>query len=92
MGKRIKAMELNGQRYVPKADYRKLWHLLIDLDLKKKDLAEIAGISSSSVTKMRNGGVVSTMTLEKICIALGCDIKDIMEISWSKEEVNEQFQ
>ena len=54
--------------------YKKLWKLLIDKDMKKKDLCEKAGISPASVTKMgRNGHV-------KICAALDCRIEDIVEI------------
>ena len=61
--------------------YKKLWKLLIDKDMKKKDLQRIAGISSSSITKMSKGENVSTETLEKVCVALNCDISDIVEIS-----------
>jgi len=61
--------------------YKKLWKLLIEKDMKKKDLQLVAGISSSSVTKMANNRNVTTETLSKICIALECDIGDIVEIS-----------
>jgi len=60
--------------------YKKLWKLLIDRDMKKKDLQIAAGISSSSITKMAKNENVSTETLEKVCIALNCDIADIVEI------------
>jgi DNA-binding Xre family transcriptional regulator len=60
--------------------YKKLWKLLIDRDLKKKDLQRIAGISSASVTKLGKNENVNTEILGKICKALGCDIADIMEI------------
>ena len=60
--------------------YKKLWKLLIDKDMKKKDLQVAAGISSSSITKMSKNGNVNTETLVKICIALNCDIADIIEI------------
>jgi DNA-binding Xre family transcriptional regulator len=60
--------------------YKKLWKLLIDRDMKKKDLCEQAGISSASVTKMGKGGHVTTEVLVKICAALDCTIDDIMEI------------
>jgi putative transcriptional regulator len=60
--------------------YKKLWKLLIDKDLKKKDLCAMAGISSASVTKMGKGGTVNTVVIEKICTALNCDVGDIMEI------------
>ena len=60
--------------------YKKLWKLLIDRDMKKKDLCEQAGISSASVTKMGKGGHVTTEVLLKICTALDCTMDDIMEI------------
>ena len=60
--------------------YKKLWKLLIDKDMKKKDLCDKAGISSSSVTKMGKGGHVTTGVLLKICIAMNCKVEDIMEV------------
>ena len=60
--------------------YKKLWKLLIDKDMKKKDLCVKAGISSASVTKLGKNGHVSTGILLKICSALECGIEDIMEI------------
>jgi len=59
--------------------YKKLWKLLIDLDMKKKDLAEIANISQSSIAKMNRGEHVSMDVLLKICAALKCDVGDIIE-------------
>ena len=59
--------------------YKKLWKLLIDRDLKKKDLAEMAGISDYTITKMGNGENVTVETLGKICFALDCKLDDIME-------------
>ena len=60
--------------------YKKLWKLLIDKDMKKKDLCARAGISSASVTKMGTNGHVTTEILLKICTALNCGIEDIIEI------------
>ena len=60
--------------------YKKLWKLLIDKDMKKKDLCEKAGISPASVTKMGRNGHVTTEILLKICTALDCGVEDIMEI------------
>lgn len=60
--------------------YKKLWKMLIDKDMKKKDLCAIAGISTASVTKMGKGGHVTTEVLMKICTALDCTMDDIMEI------------
>lgn len=61
-------------------NYNKLWKLLIDKNMTKKDLREKAGISTNAMAKMTKGGDVSTQTLRKICIALDCNIEDIMEI------------
>ena len=60
--------------------YKKLWKMLIDKDMKKKDLCEKAGISTASVTKMGKGGHVTTEILTKVCIAMDCTPDDIMEI------------
>jgi DNA-binding Xre family transcriptional regulator len=60
--------------------YKKLWKLLIDRDLKKKDLRQMAGISASSITKLGKDENVNTEILERICKALDCDIYDIMEM------------
>ena len=60
--------------------YKKLWKMLIDKDMKKKDLCAKAGISTASVTKMGKGGHVTTEVLVKICTALDCTMDDIMEI------------
>ena len=60
--------------------YKRLWKLLIDKDMKKKDLCVKAGISSASVTKMGKNGHVTTEVLAKICTALECTMDEIMEI------------
>lgn len=60
--------------------YKKLWKLLIDRDMKKKDLLTAAGISQSSLSKMGRNENVNTDILVKICKALNCEIGDIMEI------------
>ena len=60
--------------------YKKLWKLLIDKDMKKKDLCAKAGVSTASITKMGKNGHVNTEILVKICTALDCTMDDIMEI------------
>jgi len=60
--------------------YKKLWKLLIDKDMKKKELCAKAGISPSSLTKMGKNGHVTTEVLAKICTTLECGVDDIMEI------------
>lgn len=61
------------------ASYKKLWKLLIDRDLKKKDLQELACISNYTVSKLNRGDNVTTDVLGKICKALNCNVDDIME-------------
>ena len=60
--------------------YKKLWKLLIDKDLKKKDLCEMARISPATITKMGRNGHVTTEVLAKICATLVCTVDDIMEV------------
>lgn len=60
--------------------YKKLWKLLIDKDMLKKDLGAKAGISSASIAKLSKNENVNTNILLKVCSALDCDISDIMEI------------
>ena len=60
--------------------YKRLWKLLIDKDMKKKDLVKTAHISTYTVNKLNRGDNVNTDTLVKICSALNCAIEDIMEI------------
>ena len=62
------------------ASYKKLWKLLIDRDMKKKDLRELTKLSSSTIAKMTKNEPVSTDVLIKICTVLNCDVGDIMEI------------
>lgn len=59
--------------------YNKLWKLLIDKGLNKKELIRLSGVSSSSIAKMTKGQNVTTDVLCKICEVLECDFKDIME-------------
>ena len=61
--------------------YKKLWKLLIDRDLKKKDLQQMSGVSAASITKLGRNENVNTEIIEKICLALNCDVSDIMEIT-----------
>ena len=60
--------------------YKRLWKLLIDRDMKKKDLAEKATLSNYTINKMNRGENVTTDTLVKICSVLNCTFDDIMEI------------
>ena len=62
--------------------YKKLWKLLIDKDMKKKDLREATGISTASMAKLSKKENLTTDVLLRICDALKCDISDIMEVSF----------
>lgn len=63
------------------ASYKKLFKLLIDREMKKKELAKAAGVSIATITKMgKDGAVVSSEVLVKICTALNCTMDDIVEI------------
>lgn len=65
--------------------YNKLWKLLIDKNMNKKDLKEVSGISSASIAKLGRGENITTDVLLKICDALQCDISEIMEIEEEKK-------
>ena len=60
------------------ANYKKLWKLLIDKDMKKTDLLTVANISRNILAKMNKGENVSMDSLQKICKALECDVGDIV--------------
>lgn len=59
--------------------YNKLWKILIDKNMKRKDLQEVAGISSASVAKLGKGDNITTDVLLRICEALDCTIDDILD-------------
>ena len=67
--------------------YKKLWKLLIDRDMRKKDLQIATGLSSSSIAKLSKNGNVSMDVLIKVCIALSVDFSDIMELVPNKDEI-----
>lgn len=60
--------------------YKKLWKLLIDKDMKKKDLEVKARISHYTINKLNRGENITTDVLAKICLALECTVDDIMDI------------
>lgn len=69
--------------------YKKLWKVLIDKDMKKKDLQSAAGISWASVTKLSKGEIVSMEVLMKICKTLECNIGDIMDLIPEENKENQ---
>ena len=64
----------------PTVSYKKLWKLLIDRDMMKKDLMEATKISTASMSKLGKNGNVTMDVLARICVALQCQIGDIVEI------------
>lgn len=65
--------------------YNKLFKLLIDRNIKKKQLREMSGVSATSIAKLAKGGNVNTDVLLRICVALNCEVSDIMEIVTNEE-------
>ena len=60
--------------------YKKLWKLLIDKDINKSQLCEMAGITTNAMAKLGRNESVQVETLAKICNVLDCNIEDIMEL------------
>lgn len=60
--------------------YKKLWKLLIDRNMKKKDLHHVTGIAPATIAKMSRDESVTAAVLDKICTSLKCDISDVVEI------------
>ncbi|EAC5083183.1 TPA: helix-turn-helix transcriptional regulator [Listeria monocytogenes] len=63
-----------------KMSYKKLWKLLIDKEMSKKELAGSADLSQRTINKLNHGETVTTETLLKICTALSCNIGDICDV------------
>ena len=70
--------------------YARLWKTLIDKNLNKTQLKEMAKISTNAVAKLGKNETVSMETLAKICSALNCELNDIVEIKPVGDEKNEQ--
>jgi DNA-binding Xre family transcriptional regulator len=69
--------------------YKKLWHILLDKDMVKRDLREGCGLSTASMAKLSKGRNVNTDILVKICYYLKCDISDICEIVYDVNDIDE---
>ena len=76
-------LELEGTM---KISYKRLWKLLIDREMMKKDLAEQAGVRTASIDKLGRNENVNTDILLNICVALKCEISDILEIVTDEAE------
>lgn len=64
--------------------YNKLWKLLIDKNMNKRELKQLSGVSTASIAKLGKGENITTDVLLKICKALQCDISEIMEIQFEE--------
>lgn len=62
-----------------KLSYKKLFKMLIDIDMTNAELMEKAKISKSTFYKMKNGENITTDVLLRVCDVLKCDISDIVE-------------
>ena len=71
--------------------YKKLWHILLDKDLKKKDLAEMAGVSTYTINKLNRNENVTVEVLAKICRALDCTMDDILEVLDDENEGDKKW-
>ena len=60
--------------------YNPLWKTLIDKNMKKMDLVKFVGISNGTLAKLGKDESVSLSIIDKICIALDCDINDVVEV------------
>lgn len=65
--------------FIMAVSYKKLWKVLIDKEMKKTDLIKEAGITSNILARMGNNQYIALDSLEKICVALKCDIGDVVE-------------
>lgn len=59
--------------------YKKLWHMLVDREMKKKELKELAGLSEYTMKRLAHNENVTTETLAKLSMALQCTIDEIVE-------------
>lgn len=84
----IYVLRMNREERTMEVSYKKLWKLLIDKDMKKKDLQAQTGISWTSVTKLSKGENVSMEVLMKVCKALECNIGDIMDIIPEEDDMD----
>jgi len=66
--------------------YNKLWHIMLDKKMNKQDLKRATGISTASIAKLNRGDNITTDVLVKICVALSCDITEIMELVEDEEQ------
>ena len=73
-------LHIDNEVKVMAISYKRLFKLMIDKDLKKKDLIRMTGISYSTIRKLENGENMNVEVLEKICRALDCSFDNIVEL------------
>ena len=75
-----------------KLSYKKLFKMLIDIDMKNTELMEKARISKSTFYKMKNGENITTDVLLRVCDVLKCDVSDIMECVEIDERQDDKYE
>ncbi|MDH8678657.1 helix-turn-helix transcriptional regulator [Fusibacter bizertensis] len=70
-------------------NYKRLWKLLIDKELKKTQLKDIAGVSSSTLAKLNKNEYVSLEVLVRLCKTLECELEDIVEIVHAEDDAGD---
>lgn len=68
-----------------KPNYKRLWHILLDRDMKKKELARLAGVSTYTINKLNKNENVTVEVLGKICKVLNCTLDEIVEFTEDKK-------
>ena len=76
---KIRYLLLKEGEYEMSVTYTKLWHILIDKGMKKKDLQQAADLTNHTMLKLRNNENITTETIGKICKVLECKVEDILE-------------
>lgn len=66
--------------------YKPLWHLMVEKNIKKKDLKSLANISANCISRMSKDEYIDLKTIEKICLAFNCKIEDIIKITEDKSK------
>lgn len=89
LNKGSEGKESEGWKIGMALSYKRLWKLLIDRDMKRKDLHQISGVSSATLAKMSRGESVAASILDRICLSLKCDISDVVEVVQAKCEGTE---
>ena len=67
--------------------YKKLFKLMIDRDIKKKDLKDMTGLSQGTIAKLEKGHNVEISVLDKICVQLKCQLSDIAEVIYEEQDI-----